>query len=117
MLQARGTARSLALGALLFLWAASAGAATPYRVNFGVDGAITGGGLVGTALFSLISVDTNHPWASELLPFDEQVKANFSTKAAAFADDLVLAAVLLPLAAQLGGGVDERLRQGSLVYG
>lgn len=96
---------------------AVAPASSPLQTNGVVDGATIGVALVGTLLFSLIPVDTSSRWADEILPFDEGVKDNFSSRSAAVSDLLVTTTVALPVAVQLGRGLDRRLADNLLVYG
>lgn len=109
--------RFLALWVVLCSGYAFAAEPEQFRANYAADGAITGGAFVLSALFSLIDVDTQSQWDSELLPIDERVKLNFSAKAAARSDALALGVIVMPLAAQLGLGTNEQLAQFTLLYG
>ncbi len=80
------------------------------------DGGVTGGLLITGALLSLIQVDRNHLWQSELLSLDEPVKRNFSIDAAHLSDITVNIAVVLPVATLFSGHFDRPYGDSMLLY-
>jgi len=96
------------------------GTASPTRagleVNYAWDGSLTGAGFMGGALIGMMPVDEDKTWERELFPFDEGVKSNFSAKAAAVSDTLLLTSVLIPPAARVGSGIDRDYGKSSLLY-
>jgi membrane-associated phospholipid phosphatase len=87
------------------------------RVDWTADSIITAAG-VGVALgASLIPVDCSRRWKTELLPFDRAACRTFSSSAADWSNGLVMLTVALPVALQVGAGVDEAAGKRLLVYG
>jgi membrane-associated phospholipid phosphatase len=109
--------RTVAFLAFLVAAPASAQERGPSRVVWAADAPATVGLFAAGALFGLIPVDVKHSWSSELLPFDEGVKENFSAKAATTSDALVVTTIVTPLAAELGFGMNRRLGEHTMLYG
>ena len=86
------------------------------RINYALDGSITGAAIAGSFLLGLIPVDTTKKLKSEWLAFDESVKKNFSSSAAALSDGLLTGAALLPFASYLIGGMNEDFGRSALIY-
>jgi membrane-associated phospholipid phosphatase len=119
----RGWAAALSFVALLAPGAARAqsGAAdapaTP-KVNWALDGSITGAAALGTALVALISVDTHTRWRRQLLPFDRRLEGLASAVAAKTSDILLAVDVVMPLGLLLGqSGMNEAYGKRALLYG
>jgi membrane-associated phospholipid phosphatase len=91
--------------------------AAPFETSWAADGGIAAAALAAGTLVSLVPVDEESRWESELLPFDESVKANMSMRAARLADGLVAVTVTAPLVAQASGGFNEELGERALIYG
>lgn len=102
--------------AAILLAALALAAPSPYRVSWPVDGAVAGALVLTRPLPKLLPTGTPARWTSELLPFDEGAKSNFSAAAALRSDVLGTMAVALPLAVQVGAGWGEQLGQASLIY-
>jgi membrane-associated phospholipid phosphatase len=89
-----------------------------YDVSLAVDGAITGGLIVGSVLLSLWPVDTSERWSSEFFGhMDESVKDNFSERASALSDTTLVTAMLAPALLQLPGGWNGDTGRQLLLYG
>jgi len=89
---------------------------SPFRVHYAVDGGVTAAAFAGVALLSLAPVGETHVWDSEPFGFDEAIKNNFSARAAALSDSLVMLTMASPLMMQLAGGFEEPTGQGVLIY-
>jgi membrane-associated phospholipid phosphatase len=89
----------------------------PLATSAAVDGAVIVTALALAGASSLVHVDTKRRWDHELLPIDDPVKRNFSAGAARASDLLLTLAVLTPLAADAGRGLDGGMGQRTLVYG
>jgi hypothetical protein len=89
----------------------------PSRGSWAWDAAATATAFTATILFSLVPVDLTRTWSSELLPFDDAVRNNFSTEASTTSDALVVAAVAAPLVTELGFGTHRELGRTTLLYG
>lgn len=93
-------------------------AGTDYDVSVAADGAITGGLLAGSLLVTLIPVDTSKRWSSELFGgWDDAVKAELSSSAAALSDGLLAATMIAPVLLQLPGGWNRDTGDRLLLYG
>jgi hypothetical protein len=89
-----------------------------YDVSLAVDGAVTGGLLAGTLLATLIPVDTDDRWSSELFGrLDEAVKKEFSDSAAKLSDATLAVAIATPVLLQLPGGWNRDTGESLLLYG
>lgn len=89
-----------------------------YDVSLAVDGAITGGLLAGTLLVTLVPVDTDGRWSSELFGrLDDAVKKEFSDSAAKLSDVTLGAAIATPVLLQLPGGWNRDTGRQLLLYG
>ena len=62
-----------------------------------LDGAITTGALVGSALVPLLNVDTSTRWRNQLLPWDEDLKGRYSSQDAHISDYLLGFQSTMPL--------------------
>ncbi len=107
--------RTLAAIVAIGLLASPARADT--RVDVPIDATLAGLALLGGFLFYLIPVDTEARWEAELLPVDGAVKEIYSARSANLSDVLLVSAALIPMAAQLALGADERLGENALVFG
>lgn len=91
---------------------------TRYDVSLAVDGAITGGFLAGAVLVSLVPVNTNGRWSSELFGrLDDAVKKEFSDSAAKLSDATLAVAIATPVLLQLPGGWNSETGRRLLLYG
>jgi len=102
--------------AAILIAALALAAPSPYRVSWPVDGAVAGALVLAQPLPRLLPTGAPTRWTSELVPFDEGVKSNFSAAAALRSDVLGVLTVALPLAVQVGAGWGEQLGQASLIY-
>lgn len=87
------------------------------KVNYGTDGLITGGAILGWGLTNLLPVDTQNKWDKELLTIDESVKQNFSPTAAKYSDISLITTISMPLLILTSQGLNERYSQNALLYG
>ena len=89
-----------------------------YDVSLAVDGAITGGLLAGTLLVTLVPVDTDGRWSSELFGrLDDAVKKEFSDSAAKLSDATLAVTMVTPVLLQLPGGWNRETGRQLLLYG
>ena len=88
------------------------------KVNWALDGSITGAAVLGTVLVALISVDTSTRWRTQLLPFDRRLEGRASAVAAKASDVLLAVDVAMPLGILLGqSGMNEAYGKRALLYG
>jgi membrane-associated phospholipid phosphatase len=89
-----------------------------YDVGLAVDGAITGGLLAGTLLMTLVPVDKDGRWSSELFGgLDDAVKQEFSDSAAKLSDATLVLAIATPALLHLPGGWNRDTGRQLLLYG
>ena len=88
-----------------------------FDVRVPLDSGLTATALVGSLLFMFVPVDRDRVWERELLPVDLCVRDNFSASAAKLSDGFVALALVSPLVAELGGGVDEAYSKRTILYG
>jgi membrane-associated phospholipid phosphatase len=87
-------------------------------VSYPVDGAIIGLSLAGAYLFSLIPVDTDRSWESELFGgLDRRLRGRYSRRAAKISDAALALTIATPLLEQLGRDVDGRAGERAMIYG
>jgi len=87
-------------------------------VNYPIDGAIIGISLAGAYLFTLMPVDTDRSWESELFgTFDQRLRGRFSKRAAKISDATLVLTVTTPMLEQLGRDVDGRTGERAMIYG
>jgi membrane-associated phospholipid phosphatase len=88
------------------------------KVNWALDGSITGAAVLATGLAALIPVDTSTRWQRQLLPFDKRLEGRTSASAAKTSDVLLVVDVVTPLGLLLGQtGMNEAYGKRSLIYG
>jgi membrane-associated phospholipid phosphatase len=88
------------------------------KVNWALDGTITGVAVLGTALMSLVPVDTSTRWRTQLLSWDRSLEGRTSAGAARTSDILATVDVIMPLGLLLGqSGMTEAYGKRSLLYG
>jgi membrane-associated phospholipid phosphatase len=89
-----------------------------HDVSFAVDGAVTGGLAAGSVLLSLWPVDTSKRWSSEFFgSLDENVKRNFSDRAAALSDATLAVTIVAPVLLELPRGWNGDTGRHLLLYG
>lgn len=89
-----------------------------FKVNYGIDGAITGGELGLSLLASLIHVNRSARWNTEIFgSVDLRVRSNFSASADALSNLSFGLAVVTPLFAELGSGINDEAGRRTLLYG
>jgi membrane-associated phospholipid phosphatase len=109
--------RRISLAAVLLVAAPASAQTEPLRAHWTTDAAVTVGALAVAGLATRLPLGGDGPWAHQLLPVDERVKANFSPPAARWSDVLAGVTLLGPLALQLRGGFDEAGGTRALIYG
>jgi membrane-associated phospholipid phosphatase len=103
-----------ALAALLLCGIARADS-SPYKVH-AVDGLITSGAWVGSALFSLLPVDTTNRWDHEPFSFDHAVRGGLAPAAARVSDLLLWSSMTTPIVALLADHADPATAEAILIY-
>jgi len=92
-------------------------APSPFRSDWVVDGPVAGAVILAQPLPGLIPpAPSQQPWATQILPIDDAVKANFSARAALRSDVLGTLSLTVPFAVQVGAGWDRSLGQASVIY-
>lgn len=88
-----------------------------HPVTPGISGAVIAGGLgIGLAM-QLVPIRTRSLWRTELVGSDDDVHANFSTRAAHLSDGLLAASLAAPVFYLMGGTVDDGDSDRLLIYG
>jgi membrane-associated phospholipid phosphatase len=88
------------------------------KVRWALDGTVTGAAILGTALVSLVPVDTSTRWRTQLLPWDRHLEGRSSASAARTSDILGTVDVVMPLGLLLGqSGMSEAYGKRALLYG
>jgi membrane-associated phospholipid phosphatase len=90
--------------------------AEQFKVDPVLDGAITGGAFLGSALLPLLNVDTSTRWRTQLLPWDDDLKGRHSTRDAQVSDYLIGAQTTIPFALLGSQGLNTDSLKYALVY-
>lgn len=89
----------------------------PLRLSWVGDGVTVAAATAGLGLATLIPVDGEARWKTQLLPIDDHLKGRHSPQAAKISDVLVGIDVALPLGLLAGRGLDREAGQRIFVYG
>ncbi len=86
-------------------------------VDVKIDGAVTAASLVGALVFDRLSVHDTGVWGRQLLPIDDGVKGNYSSRAHTFSNVTWTGALAAPVVFDVARGVDWDTARRTLIYG
>jgi membrane-associated phospholipid phosphatase len=86
------------------------------RLGWLGDGAALGLSTAALGLSTLIPVDTNTRWSTQLLPIDDHLEGRYSSRAAKLSDTLLAVDVVAPVALFAGRGFDRETGKRVVIY-